>query len=306
MNKFSVVVVSSNGLEGTSRRELLANCLKSISKQNYSKGLFEVIIVDSGSNLGVDFVNSFVRDLKISIRYINPNLSNIGPARARNIGIREAAFDIVAFTDDDSTVPEDWLEQFSRVYRDFHEVVCVGGITLPEGTKSVSNIFAAYEKKLYLGYLKNGYLKEYFSDKVNEHPVFTGNISYKKGQLKDAGMFNESFPSFVSGEDGDLKERVMANGGKFVFVPVIVTHYCPYNLKRFVLQQLSRGASILKFRAEHFGKERFIYVFFKFIISFFWLPVILVRQNFDFKYSLISWLSLVIRNAGKIYYYEKI
>lgn len=305
MRKFSVIIVASRGLENSSRKELLKGCLLSLTSQTYPRDLFEILVIDSGLAVTQDFFSQFKNVNNLSLKFV-PNPSNIGPAKGRNIGIRESKFDYVVFTDDDSTVTPDWLSRIDDAYNRYPEACAVGGLTLPPSDISQKNIFANFEERLYRKYLKNGRLEEYVSLKRDEHPVFSGNISYKKEVLIKVGLFDESYSSFISGEDGDLKERVLAIGGKFIFTPVIVSHHCSYTLRRFFFQQLSRGASILKFRKRH-GMENYrILILGRIIVSFLSLPYIFLIGVFDFRYTAVSWLSLVIRNFGKLYYYEKI
>jgi len=304
MRKFSVIIVASQGLENVSRVNLLEDCLRSLTRQTYPRDSFEILVIDSGSAVTTDFFSEFKSVYNLNLKFI-PNSSNIGPAKGRNIGIRESKFDYVVFSDDDSTVPPDWLSKINDVYERHPEACAVGGLTLPPPDISRKNIFAAFEERLYLRYLKNGRMEEYVSLSRDEHPVFSGNISYKKETLLKVGSFDESFSSFISGEDGDLKERVLASGGKFVFTPVVVSHHGAYTLKRLFFQQLSRGASILRFRKRH-GMENYrLLILGRIIVSFLSLPYIFFTSRFDFHYALVSWMSLVIRNIGKLYYYEK-
>ncbi len=304
MRKFSVIIVASRGGDNSSRKYLLESCLRSLSDQVYPRHLFEIIVVDSGSVVRQDFFTEINSVYNLNLKFI-PNSSNIGPAKGRNIGIRESKFDYIVFTDDDSTVPPDWLSKIDDAYGRHLEAWAVGGLTLPPPDISRKNIFAAFEERLYLGYLKDGRLEEYVSSKRDEHPVFSGNISYKKETLLKVGSFDESFPSFISGEDGDLKERALAVGGEFVFIPSVVSHHCSYTMKRFFFQQLSRGASILRFRKRH-GMENYrLLILGRIIASFLSLPYIFFTSRFDFRYALVSWMSLIIRNIGKLYYYEK-
>jgi GT2 family glycosyltransferase len=303
MRKFSVIIVASRGGEGSSRKEQLEVCLRSLASQTYPRDFFEILVIDSGSAVASDFFSEFKSVYNLNLKFIS-NPSNIGPAKGRNIGIRESKFDFVAFTDDDSTVPPDWLSKIDDAYERHPEAGAVGGLTLPCDI-SRKNIFAAFEERLYLSYLKNGRMEEYVSVARDEHPVFSGNISYKKETLLKVGSFDESFPSFISGEDGDLKERVLAAGGTFVFTPVVVSHHCAYTLRRFFFQQLSRGASILKFKKQH-GMENYrILILGRIVVSLLALPYIFLVNVFDFRYALVLWMSLVIRNIGKLYYYEK-
>lgn len=306
MRKFSVVIVASQGLEKRSRWQRLEMCLRSLSRQDYPKDFFEVVVVDSGSGIESSFLEAFGKSLALNLKYIQPGAGNIGPAKARNIGVKNSSFDFVAFIDDDETAPSDWLKIFDEGYDHYPECASVGGLTLPPPHLPKINIFAYFEEKLYRNYLKGGRMVEYLSLRRDEHPVFSGNISYSKEIFLDVGLFDESFSPEISGEDGDLKERVLSRDGIFVFVPSVTTHHSPYTWERFLAQQKSRGVSILRDRS-HKGMENYrLLNLLRFFISLFSLPIVLLREKFDFRYSLPAWLSLVVRNWGKIRYDGKI
>ena len=57
-----------------------------------------------------------------------------GLSRARNIAIEEAGDRIVAFLDDDCTVPSDWLQSIASIYLRHPTVSIVYGIVIPEQT----------------------------------------------------------------------------------------------------------------------------------------------------------------------------
>jgi len=306
MRKFSVVIVASQGLEKKSRQHRLEECLRSLSQQAYPKDFFEIAVVDSGSGIEGRFLEDFGKSLALNLRYIDPSAGNIGPAKARNIGVKNSSFDFVAFIDDDATAPSDWLKIFDGAYDRYPESAAVGGLTLPPPQLSKINIFAYFEEKLYKNYIKGGLMVEYLSIRRDEHPVFSGNISYSKKIFLDVGLFDESFSPEIAGEDGDLKERILARGGVFVFVPSVVIHHSLYTWERFLVQQQSRGVSILRYR-RHQGMENYRALnLLKLFISLFSLPALLLREKFDFRYSFVAWLSLVVRNWSKICYYGKI
>lgn len=303
MLNFSVVIVASRGLANSSRRESLRCLLASLCQQDSPTGQFEVILVDSGANLGRGFGDEW-SDLKLT--YLNPGEGNVGPARGRNLGIQAARGEIIALTDDDAVVPSDWLRRLSEGFAVDHSIVAVGGLTLPPKELVGVNFWANYEDKLYRSYLQEGKWEPYFSTKRDEHPVFGGNIAYRKKDLVEVGLFDESFPPWLSGEDGDLKERLLLKGGCFYFVPLVVTHRCDYGFRRFFYQQLSRGASILRFRRDHRKDESRLKIGLRLVLAVLSFPVVFRRSRFDWRLALADYLSLVIRNVGKLYYYEKI
>ena len=85
MRRFSVVVVASRGLEGSSRLDSLRECLISIARQTYPKDSYEVIVVDSGSGIGPPFFESFKSQSKVNITFVGiEKLNIIQTTRSRN------------------------------------------------------------------------------------------------------------------------------------------------------------------------------------------------------------------------------
>jgi|GEM_PF-1195626 len=114
----SIVIVTYN------RKLLLEKCLNSIFNQK-NPHPFEVIVVDNNSTDGsADFIE---RNFKQSVKLIR-NKTRVSLLKAKQLGINECAGDIIAFTDDDCSVSENWLEEISSALADKD---ISGGITLP-------------------------------------------------------------------------------------------------------------------------------------------------------------------------------
>ncbi len=100
----------------------LANCLGALRQLDYP--LYEVIVVDNCSEdaaiAQVVAENGF--------RYVRED--NPGLDRARNCGIREAHYDLIAFIDDDALATTGWLRGIARGFAD-SEIMAVTGMVLP-------------------------------------------------------------------------------------------------------------------------------------------------------------------------------
>ena len=76
-------------------------CLASLKKLNYPN--YEVVVVNDGSTDGT-------RQIAEGYSYVRLiNQENKGLSEARNVGIRAAAGEIIAFTDADCMADADWL-----------------------------------------------------------------------------------------------------------------------------------------------------------------------------------------------------
>ena len=119
--KVAIIVPTHN------RKEKLSDCLGSLLKQNYSGGLYEIIVVDDGSS---DGTAEMVKELSVSnanIRYLYQ--SNKGPAAARNLGIRQSSADIVAFSDNDCVLSPSWIRDMLEAHEAYPEAIAIGGAT---------------------------------------------------------------------------------------------------------------------------------------------------------------------------------
>lgn len=295
MKSFSVVLATTSGRSGT-----LQKCLESIFENDYPFELFEVMVIDSGiDEKGLAVVEKFKKKYQ-NLKFYSPGWGNVGPAKARNLGIKKAQNEIVTFTDDDCAVPPNWLQAFSDGYERHPEVAGVGGYLEAPAEVLSTNVFAKFEK-FHEWSQYNIQEQEFISRKRAEAPFEGNNISYRKGILEEMGGFDESFPVFAGGEDGDLKERVVGRGYGVLFVPVKVIHLQEYSLRRFLKQQVNRGAGVSLTKRKKGMRVESVP---ELVLKIFASPLIffkfLVKDNFQFKFALLDTLAFVFRQIGKV------
>src|SRR5687768_3026650 len=94
--------------------------------------LWEVIIVDNGSTDGTDNValRWWPANGQAPLRVISEPKIGLAYARARSV--REAAFDIITFVDDDNWLCRHWVQTVYEVMRDHPHVGALGGIVEPQ------------------------------------------------------------------------------------------------------------------------------------------------------------------------------
>jgi len=173
----SVVIPTYN------RKDMLKNCIKSLFDQTYPKNKYEIVLVDDGSNDNTeDMIIKLQKVSPVQFQYIKQK--NKGPAEARNLGIKNANGEIIAFTDDDCIADRDWLKQLIRPFKDNHvkgvagKVIGIGNIRTPF-THLIENL-------------------------KGEHHI-TSNIAYRKNELFNVGLFNKKFQPL---EDIELAARI--------------------------------------------------------------------------------------------------
>lgn len=299
MKSFSVVLATTSG-----RSETLERCLASVFANDYPQELFEVIVIDSGvDDQGLTVVESFKKKYE-NLKFYSPGWGNVGPAKARNLGIKKAKNDVVAFTDDDCLVPRGWLHRLNGGYQRHPEVVGVGGYLEAPADVLRSNIFAQYEK-FHEWSQYNIRAQEFVSKKRDEAPFETNNISYKREVLERVGGFDEDYSVVRSGEDGDLKERVLKLGKPLLFVPIKVTHLQDYNFKRFFRQQTNRGGGILVYKRKRgMEVESRAELFLKILAS----PLVFFRylivDKFQVRFAFLDTLAFLNRQIGKLMFFR--
>jgi len=100
---------------------VLRTCLDSLAKIDYPPEKMEVFLL-SQEKLKVSEYSS-ARCILLE--------KGVGYAEARNIGVKEAKGDFVAFLDDDCIIPQDWLVKAFSLFERYPEFSLVGGPALP-------------------------------------------------------------------------------------------------------------------------------------------------------------------------------
>lgn len=104
--KFSVIMPVYN------RRDVIKESIDSVLSQSYSN--FELIIIDDGST---DDLSNVIQE------YSDPRIkffqqSNSGVSSARNLGLKNAKSDLIAYLDSDNTWDKHFLKAFANLFRD--------------------------------------------------------------------------------------------------------------------------------------------------------------------------------------------
>jgi hypothetical protein len=104
------------------RESLLLELLKSIGNQTDMPE--EIIIVNNNSvDNTLDVLNKFKDDLNLTI--INSNLPTINALR--DLCVKKASMDVVAFTDDDAVLDENWIYHIRKSYEADEHLMLLGG-----------------------------------------------------------------------------------------------------------------------------------------------------------------------------------
>ncbi len=207
------------------RGELIADTLTSLRASTYPR--FRVWVVDqSKGQETAEVVEGFmVEDNRFS--YV-PTCTR-GSDKARNIGIRAGSAPIVAFTDDDCRVAEDWLAALLAEYERDSETWGVFGRVIPGQDEGASGQGNRLQRAIPMA------LQD-----VLERQIFQGNrfdlgfghganMSFRRITFERVGTFDELLGAGAplrSWPERDLGYRVLMAGGRIVYTPgALVYHH---------------------------------------------------------------------------------
>ena len=106
---------------------VLERTLAALAGQTYPRQLFEVVIVDDGSEPPLaPSLPSAMADGGISVRVMRQERRGFGAARARNTGVRAAAHNIILFLDSDMLPESNWMMAHARWHHYVSDVLTVG------------------------------------------------------------------------------------------------------------------------------------------------------------------------------------
>ena len=208
----TVIIVTYN------RPDCVKTCLECLRKQTRLPE--QIIVVDGSPD---DHTRSVCLQFPEAL-YLR-NEAGLGHmTRSRNIGLRQAAGEIIAFIDDDSFVHPTWLEELVKPYDD-PAAGGVGGRALRNQPGEESEGVDQIGKLLPNGEITGNFAADPGRDIVVDH-IMGCNMSFRRTVLDELGGFPELYPG-VSGvrEDTGVCLRVRANGHKMIFAhKAVVDH----------------------------------------------------------------------------------
>ena len=203
----------------------LALTLAGLEGQSYPRELFEVVIVDDGSQPPLEQPTS-----QLNLKVVHQEKRGFGLARARNNGARAACHDILVFLDGDMIPEAGWLEAHARWHHvvadaltlGFYARVSVEGVdpdTIRHRPASLRELFADRESDP--PWTQRQVVRtDNFTSKHDDlfRAVSGGNLGIGKAFFEALGGFDESFERHGS-EDTEFGYRGQTCGALLVPAP---------------------------------------------------------------------------------------
>ncbi len=200
-------------------------CLESLDTQKFC---YEIIAVDNGST---DSSKEKIKNFR-KVRLLEEFKK--GPAAARNLGIKNASGDIIAFTDSDCCVNENWLTKIVETFDKHKEAYAVVGSALNAYS---DNLISRASEITDFGLLT--YSKKNPPKWVKNAPTL--NAAYKRKVFDEFGFFDEEI-KYAAGEDSLFNWKLIKKGKKIFFNPEIkVTHFHRNTVKSFLRKKYIYG-----------------------------------------------------------------
>jgi GT2 family glycosyltransferase len=219
-----------------SRPARLASCLRALGSLDYPPELYEIIVVDDGSEAPHEVtMKELCREAGVPLL----RQANAGPAAARNAGAALARGSYLAFVDDDCEPARDWLTKLAR-HVDSTPDAAIGGHTV---NRILDNPYSAASQALI------DYLYFYYGDDGGTRRRFftSNNFAVSKDAFRAVGGFDETFP-FAAGEDREFCDRWIDHGHALVYAAdAIVYHSHVMTFHGFCRQHFNYGRGALRF-----------------------------------------------------------
>ena len=240
----------------TGNVKFIRGLVESVISLDYPKDKFELILIGDSPTKLIEKHSSIAKKAGINtiVEY-----KPVAAGKKRNIGSGIAKGELIAFTDDDTILREDWIRNAIKHLKENENYVGVGGpnFTPKEGlpfAKAVGRIFGS--KFLFSFRYTIGHAK---AKEIAHNP--TCNYIIKKTIVNEIKFHDTLWP----GEDAEFDIRVLDAGYKILYAPnVVVWHHRRSRPTAFLKQMFNYGktrAQVTKMHPSSFDPRYFVFVF---------------------------------------------
>lgn len=215
----------------------------------------------------------------------------VGPAEKRDLAVKYAKGDILAFIDDDAYPSKDWLDKILPIFDD-SKVGAVGGPAITPASDGVLQKVsgAVFESFLGGGATRNRYLPLGSRQETEDWP--TVNLLVRRTVFEQVGGFDNTY---WPGEDTKLCLDIVNAGYKIVYEPsAIVYHHRRSDLLKH-FKQIGNYALHRGFFAKIYPKtsrKLFYFVPSAFVFYLLFLAVFNLHKISNFGLEILVWVPL--------------
>ncbi|MCC6138673.1 MAG: glycosyltransferase family 2 protein [Bdellovibrionaceae bacterium] len=216
------------------------NTLRHLNEQTEDPLNYEVIVVDDGSSDETsELILQTYKSYKFPFTYIyyprfkkrSMGDSQFRAGLARNLGVKWARSELLAFLDADIIVPPHYIKDLLRLHTT-HDVVQWRRDYLKQDVPSFTIRYSDIQKTKNCFIPEGGYWEQFYQDAAAQSwpelkdywkYTCTYGLSMPKKLFKEVGWFRKTY-CFYGFEDTDLGLQLMRQGAKFYFHDVSVFH----------------------------------------------------------------------------------
>lgn len=243
--------------------------LNLFNQQTYRNDLFEVIVVDDGSDCPAEeYIRSCNKEFNYSVRFIRQ--SNKGRANARNTGIHNAQSEVLIFNDADRFPHCNFISKHMEHFAEndnFNSKVVIGcsydyfgSYNHPEKivNLSLSDIHKRARKPVFYSNITTLFNENNYAESpIRWISFLVGNSSVKKADVERVGYFDDHF-SIWGAEHFDLAIRMVEQNYEFFLCEEAINYHIPHKREKNFYK--SNIESSVKLLAEKYNNEKYFYL----------------------------------------------
>lgn len=186
----------------------ISDTIKSVLLQTYAN--FEILVINDGSTDGSEAPVKAFKDHRIRL----VDKINGGVSSARNLGIKEAKFSLIAFLDGDDLWDASYLENMLGLIEDYPSAGLFGC-----AYAKIEN--EAYSPARLSNNIERGLLLDFFKYANAYHLFMSSSVIVRKEVFEEIGGFDIRISC---GEDLDMWNRIAANFS-IAYLPIPMSFY---------------------------------------------------------------------------------
>lgn len=258
----------------------IANAIEAVLRQTYPRERMEIIIVDDGST---DKTCEIV--FRYPVKLIRHN-KNRGDSASRNTGAKNAMGEIIATTDADDEVDENWLINIAKHYSETNVGSVIGSSHIVYNEENWQQRIIA---ELFICMRGSDAVKSIYNakDRVGSNKSMGSNQSFRKSVFFEIGGYDMGL---TAGMEQDIVWRVEIAGYKSAFERNAVVHIFPRNnFKKYIKYAYLRGKGGIIIYFKHPAKVTLRYLF-----NISYLPLIAIMSILGVLFNIKLFMCLLM------------